>query len=187
MIDAMKQALAKFEHLWEIGIDAEYKVELLQEIKALRQAIAEAEKQYGWVLREVYFEGGEPLAHREPQEATLQEISDTEQRINRYCESKKFEALESLVLQWSKDRKIIPNATPVAQLLKAVSEMGELADAENKGNEAEIRDAVGDVLVCLINYCALRKLSLVGCLEGSYNEIKDRKGTLLANGVFVKE
>jgi len=98
-----------------------------------------------------------------------------------------FEQLQTLVLQWSTDRKIIPNATAVAQLLKAVSEMGELADAENKGNEADIKDAVGDVLVCLINYCALRNISLVGCLEGSYNEIKDRKGTLLENGVFVKE
>ena len=44
-IEAMKQALAKFEHLWEIGIDAEYKVELLPEIEALRQAIEQAEKQ----------------------------------------------------------------------------------------------------------------------------------------------
>ena len=98
-----------------------------------------------------------------------------------------FEQLQTLVLQWSKDRKIIPNSTPVAQLLKSISEMGELADAENKGNEAEIKDAVGDILVCLINYCALRDLSLVGCLEGSYAEIKDRKGTLFPNGVFVKE
>ena len=45
MIDAMKQALAKFEHLWEIGIDVEYKVELLPEIRILRQAIEQAEKQ----------------------------------------------------------------------------------------------------------------------------------------------
>jgi hypothetical protein len=42
-IEAMKQALAKFEHLWEIGIDAEYKVELLPEIRMLRQAIEQAE------------------------------------------------------------------------------------------------------------------------------------------------
>ena len=42
---AAEMALAKFEHLWEIGIDAEYKVELLPEIKALRQAIEQAEKQ----------------------------------------------------------------------------------------------------------------------------------------------
>jgi hypothetical protein len=40
----MKQALAKFESLWEIGIDAEYKVELLPEIRMLRQAIEQAEK-----------------------------------------------------------------------------------------------------------------------------------------------
>jgi len=44
-IEVMKQALAKFESLWEIGIDAVYKVELLPEIQALRQAIAQAEKQ----------------------------------------------------------------------------------------------------------------------------------------------
>jgi len=42
-IEAMKQALAKFESLWEIGIDAVYKVELLPEIQALRQAIEQAE------------------------------------------------------------------------------------------------------------------------------------------------
>jgi hypothetical protein len=43
-IEVMKRALAKFEHLWEIGIDAEYKVELLPEIEALRQAIEQAEQ-----------------------------------------------------------------------------------------------------------------------------------------------
>jgi hypothetical protein len=43
MIDAMKQALAKFERLWEIGIDVEYKIELLPEIRILRQAIKAAE------------------------------------------------------------------------------------------------------------------------------------------------
>ena len=32
-------ALAKLEHLWEIGIDAEFKVELLPEINALRDAL----------------------------------------------------------------------------------------------------------------------------------------------------
>jgi hypothetical protein len=53
-IEAMKQALAKFEHLWEIGIDAEYKVELLPEIQALRQSIEQAEKQepVAWMVRD---------------------------------------------------------------------------------------------------------------------------------------
>lgn len=98
-----------------------------------------------------------------------------------------YQQLELNVIQWAEARRIIPNAKPYSQLLKAVSEMGELADAENKGDMAAVKDAVGDVVVCLINYCALRDIDLVDCLNGAYNEIKDRKGTLMPNGVFVKE
>ena len=43
--EIMRQALAKLEHLWEIGIDAEYKVELMPEIEALRQALAQPEQE----------------------------------------------------------------------------------------------------------------------------------------------
>ena len=63
---------------------------------------------------------------------------------------------------------------------------GELADAENKGDMPAIKDAVGDVVVCLINYCALRDIDLVACLAGAYDEIKSRTGTLRKDGVFVK-
>lgn len=91
------------------------------------------------------------------------------------------------VIRWSENRKIIPNSTPSTQLLKAMSELGELADATIKGDRLGIVDGVGDVMVCLINYCALQDIDLVSCLESAYGQIKDRKGTLLANGVFVKE
>lgn len=99
----------------------------------------------------------------------------------------KYEELETKVIEWAKARKIIPNAKPYSQLLKAVSEMGELADAENKSDMPAVKDAVGDVIVCLINYCVLRDIDLVSCLSGAYDEIKDRKGTLMPNGVFVKD
>ena len=95
--------------------------------------------------------------------------------------------VEMKIIQWAEDRKIIPNAKPHTQLMKAFSEMGELADAEIKGDHAGIVDGVGDVIVCLINYCALRDISITDCLYAAYDEIKDRKGTLLPNGVFVKE
>lgn len=98
-----------------------------------------------------------------------------------------YAALEIEVIRWAEARRIIPNAKPHSQLLKAVSEMGELADAENKGDMDAIKDGVGDVIVCLINYCALRDIDLVECLAGAYDQIKNRKGTLLPNGVFVKE
>lgn len=98
-----------------------------------------------------------------------------------------FEELRLKIEKWSVDRKIIPNSTPETQLLKAVSEMGELADATVKSDYFEQVDAVGDVLVCLINYCALLNIDIINCLDSAYNTIKDRKGTLLPSGVFVKE
>lgn len=35
----IEMALTKLEHLWEIGIDAEYKVDLMPEIRALREEL----------------------------------------------------------------------------------------------------------------------------------------------------
>lgn len=94
---------------------------------------------------------------------------------------------ETKVIQWAEARKIIPNATPQSQLLKMFSEAGELADAEGKKDINKVKDGVGDVLVCLINYCALKDIDMVACLKGAYAEIKDRKGTLMPDGTFVKE
>jgi len=93
-----------------------------------------------------------------------------------------YAAIEMKIIQWSEARKIIPNSTPDVQLLKAMSEMGELADATIKDDKEAIVDSVGDVMVCLINYCAL----LVDCMEVAYDQIKNRRGTLLPNGVFRK-
>lgn len=95
--------------------------------------------------------------------------------------------IELNILRWAEERRIIPNATPASQLLKAVSEMGELCDAEGKRDRAAIKDAVGDVLVCLINYCALRDIDMTNCLASAYDQIKDRRGTLMPDGTFVKE
>jgi len=98
-----------------------------------------------------------------------------------------FNEIQMRVIRWSEARKILANSTPEAQMLKMVSEVGELADAINKGNMDDIQDAVGDTLVCLINVCALLDIDPVDCLQVAYDQIKHRKGTLLPNGVFVKE
>ena len=94
--------------------------------------------------------------------------------------------IEIKIIQWAEARKIIPNSNPESQLLKAVSEIGELADATIKKDKEAIVDSVGDVMVCLINYCALQDINLVDCMEVAYDQIKNRKGTLLPNGVFQK-
>jgi hypothetical protein len=69
-ISAMKQALEALD-LIDKDIAWQYKSPTRkfcnQAAHFLRQAIEQAEKQEGWVLREVYFSEGEPICHREPQ------------------------------------------------------------------------------------------------------------------------
>lgn len=91
------------------------------------------------------------------------------------------------IKQWARDRKIIPNSTPSAQLLKTMSELGELADATLKNSHDGIVDGIGDVLVTLIIYSTLQNIEIEDALQAAYMEIKDRRGTLTTEGVFVKE
>jgi uncharacterized protein YabN with tetrapyrrole methylase and pyrophosphatase domain len=91
------------------------------------------------------------------------------------------------VIRWSEARGIIPNSTSLAQLSKAYEEMEELENALNLRDKPGIIDGLGDVLVCLINVAALEDLDLTRCLEAAYNEIKDRKGYMNKEGIFVKD
>lgn len=95
--------------------------------------------------------------------------------------------VEMKVIQWSEARKIIPNSTPYAQSMKAVEEINELVDALQKGDKYEAIDAVGDTVVCLINVCALLDVNLTDCLKAAYDQIKDRKGYMNEQGIFVKQ
>lgn len=98
-----------------------------------------------------------------------------------------YAEVEMEIIRWAEARKIIPRAKPQAQLNKALEELAELFKAESQGNLPGIKDGVGDVVVCLINYCALKEINLVDCLALAYEEIKDRRGTLMPDGTFVKE
>ena len=98
-----------------------------------------------------------------------------------------YAQVEMQVIQWAEARKIIPNATSQTQLLKTMSELGELADALIKGDRDGIIDGLGDVLVTLIIVAAKEDLDLVDCLKSAYKEIKDRTGTMMPNGVFIKD
>jgi NTP pyrophosphatase (non-canonical NTP hydrolase) len=97
-----------------------------------------------------------------------------------------FENLEAHVIEWAKDRGIYDNSSATKQFLKAVSEMGEVADGLAKMNMAEIKDGIGDVVVCLINLCHILGTTVPECLQLAYTEIRSRHGKMV-NGVFVKE
>jgi hypothetical protein len=98
-----------------------------------------------------------------------------------------FTELELKVLRWAEDRGILKNGTSGTQMLKTVSELGETCDALIKRDHEALRDGIGDVLVTLIIVSELEGLHLMECLEAAWNEIKDRRGYLNSNGVFVKE
>jgi NTP pyrophosphatase (non-canonical NTP hydrolase) len=98
-----------------------------------------------------------------------------------------YRILELDVLRWAEQRKIIPNSTPLAQAIKTTEEVAELLKALHRDDIDEAMDAYGDVLVTLIIGAALLDVDLVQCLEKAYKVIKDRKGTLTKDGIFVKE
>jgi len=98
-----------------------------------------------------------------------------------------FANIEMKVIQWGEARGIVQNSNPLAQALKTQEELNELRDAIAKGDRAEMADAYGDILVTLVMGCACADLDLLECFKGAYEEIKDRKGYLNKDGIFVKQ
>ena len=66
---------------------------------------------------------------------------------------KTIQELVPLIQEWAKERKIYEELTPFDELLKTHEEVGELIKACYDNDKPAIQDAIGDVLVTLINYC----------------------------------
>ena len=72
-----------------------------------------------------------------------------------------IQELVPLIHQWAKERGIFDNLTPFDQLLKTHEEVGELIKACYDDYKPAIQDAIGDVMVTLINYCYFKKIDFV--------------------------
>ena len=97
------------------------------------------------------------------------------------------------IKQWHYDRNLIDGSHDLAQFGKLMEEVMELHEALVEGyidsfldRGDEIPDAIGDIMVVLINIAERNDLTLEQCLEHAYNDIKDRKGKMV-DGLFVKE
>ena len=66
---------------------------------------------------------------------------------------KTIQELVPLIQECSKERGIFDKSTPFDQLLKTHEEVGELIKACYDNDKPAIQDAIGDVMVTLINYC----------------------------------
>lgn len=76
-----------------------------------------------------------------------------------------------------------PNQEPLVTLLGVGEEMGELYHAFLKRHQgirldedhtANIKDAVGDIIIYLANFCALEGISLDDCVSKAWEEVKQR-------------
>jgi NTP pyrophosphatase (non-canonical NTP hydrolase) len=95
------------------------------------------------------------------------------------------------VKQWHYDRNLIEGSTDLAQFSKLQEEVLELHEAlvcnlYIEDYTFETKDAIGDIMVVLINIAERNGLTLEQCLEHTYNDIKHHKGKMV-DGVFVKE
>ena len=94
---------------------------------------------------------------------------------------------EMKVIHWGAARGIIQHSNNMAQAVKTLEEVTELFDAIVKGDKDAQKDAYGDILVTLIIGCATADFDLTECLNLAYEQIKDRKGYLTPQGIFVKQ
>jgi NTP pyrophosphatase (non-canonical NTP hydrolase) len=102
-------------------------------------------------------------------------------------ETQSFGMTEFQVMQWAKARGIYDNGTALGQAKKTVEEANELLAAVEANDRAEIADAIGDVMVTLVNVGVLCDMDVRQCFYNAYKVIEPRKGYMNKDGQFVKE
>ena len=90
------------------------------------------------------------------------------------------------IRRWAKVRGIYTNGDAKTQYVNLQEESGELAKALLNDDQAEVVDAIGDMVVVLTNLAEQRNVNIETCIASAYNQISDRTGTMI-NGTFVKD
>ena len=101
------------------------------------------------------------------------------------CSKKPLKMFE-LIRQWADERGLYDKGDAKTQLIKLQEEMGELAKATLEKDQAEVIDAIGDMVVVLTNLAHLNNVNIETCIAEAYNVISKRKGKMI-NGTFVKD
>lgn len=99
-----------------------------------------------------------------------------------------FIVLADRIFVWGEARNITAEggATSLSQIKKLKEEVKELEDALISGDADGVKDGIGDSVVVLLQICRLAGIAFDDALAAAWEEIKDRKGTMI-DGVFHKE
>ena len=99
----------------------------------------------------------------------------------------KMNELTNNISNWHRDRKITINGNSNTQTIKLGEEYGELCSGIVRGDKDLIKDSLGDMFVVMVAIAELENMTIHECIENAYDEIKDRKGYLSKDGIFIKE
>lgn len=95
--------------------------------------------------------------------------------------------LQQKTIEWARDKGILEYGTTLGQIKLLSTEVVELYDAIVLGCEYDKKSELGDILVVCTIVAAMQGFTLSEAFNTAYNKIKDRKGKLNKDGVFVKE
>ena len=98
-----------------------------------------------------------------------------------------METLTKQISNWHRDRKITINGNSNTQTIKLGEEYGELCSGIVRGDKDLIKDSIGDMYVVMIAIAELEGMTIQECISNAYDEIKDRKGYLNEDGIFIKK
>lgn len=90
------------------------------------------------------------------------------------------------IRKWAMKKGILIQGDAKTQTIKLMEEVGELSHGILKNNIDEIEDAIGDIVVVLTSIASFKKTTIEKCINGSYDVISKRTGTMI-NGNFVKD
>jgi NTP pyrophosphatase (non-canonical NTP hydrolase) len=90
------------------------------------------------------------------------------------------------VEEWAADKGILEHATTIRQAEKTLEEINELICAILNEDSAEIKDAIGDIIVTIIIQAKMQGLTIEECLQSAYDVISKRTGKMV-NGQFIKD
>lgn len=92
-----------------------------------------------------------------------------------------FDELQLITAVWREHN--FPNHTAEEQFEGMVEELGELAHAKrnagrgiraHEDHSQKEQDAIGDLIIYLCGYCTRRQLNLFECINGAWEEVRDR-------------
>jgi NTP pyrophosphatase (non-canonical NTP hydrolase) len=90
------------------------------------------------------------------------------------------------VEEWAEAKGILAHATTLRQAEKTLEETNELICAILNEDRAEIKDAIGDIMVTIIIQAKMQGLTIEECLQSAYDVISKRTGKMV-NGQFIKD